>query len=443
VTLESQAQVKCPECGSSRLYKDGLRYLDDGSTVQRFLCRSCFYRFSQPKVNVNVSGKLNKTLNPGPNLLKSSIINRSFAFQERADDSSFSGRKDVGSHELTMLGKGLNSFPSYSRNRQVCVSDKETKNLQTETQIERPSVGGTQAQQDIKGKLVEHSFWMQKQNYSKETIRMYQTALRVLAARGADLLNPESVKEIIAQQKIWGDYRRRNVINAYSLFLKLNGILWEKPKCHVTRKFPFIPTEQEIDALISGSGRKTATFLQLLKETAMRCGEAKRLGWIDIDFEKNMVTLNAPEKGSNPRIWRVSSKLSGMLNALAREGEKVFGDGPINSMKTTFTKARRRLASKLQNPRLLKISFHTLRHWKATQLYHQTKDPYYVKQFLGHKCLSNTEIYINIERTLFEPGSDEFTVKVTEKAEEVKALLETGFEYVCEKDSLIFLRKRK
>jgi hypothetical protein len=30
-----------------------------------------------------------------------------------------------------------------------------------------------------------------------------------------------------------------------------------------------------------------------------------------------------------------------------------------------------------------------------------------------------------------------------EKTEEVKALLEVGFEYVCEKVNLIFLRKRK
>jgi hypothetical protein len=47
-------------------------------------------------------------------------------------------------------------------------------------------------------------------------------------------------------------------------------------------------------------------------------------------------------------------------------------------------------------------------------LYHQTKDPYYVKDFLGHKSLASTEIYINIERTMFESACDEFTVKVTE-----------------------------
>jgi hypothetical protein len=62
---------------------------------------------------------------------------------------------------------------------------------------------------------------------------------------------------------------------------------------------------------------------------------------------------------------------------------------------------------------------------------------------LGHKSLKSTEIYINIERTVFEPSSDEFTVKVTDNAEDVKALLEVGFEYVCQKDNLIFLKKRK
>ena len=62
---------------------------------------------------------------------------------------------------------------------------------------------------------------------------------------------------------------------------------------------------------------------------------------------------------------------------------------------------------------------------------------------LGHKSLKSTEIYINIERTVFEPSSDEFTVKVTDNAEDVKALLEVGFEYVCQRDNLIFLKKRK
>jgi len=69
---------------------------------------------------------------------------------------------------------------------------------------------------------------------------------------------------------------------------------------------------------------------------------------------------------------------------------------------------------------------------------------YNVKDFLGHKSLKNTDIYITVERTIFgESGNDEYTVKVAEDPKELKALLEVGFEYVCQKDSLIFLRKRK
>lgn len=295
----------------------------------------------------------------------------------------------------------------------------------------------------IKGKLIEFAWWwLKKQGYADTTIRCNVSALRTLATRGANLYDPDTVKDVIARQK-WSQNRKRNIINAYTLWLKMEGGKWEKPKCKCTRKIPFIPTEQELDALIAGCGRKTSAFLQLLKETAMRSGEAKRLLWTDIDFERRMITLNNPEKGSNPRAWKVSAKLIGMLNALPRKSLRVFGDGPINSLKTTFLKTRKRLAAKLQNPRLLRISFHTFRHWKATMLYHQTKDPWYVKEFLGHKSIRSTEIYITVEKTIFEPSSDEFTVKVVSEPEEIKALLEVGFEYVCEKDGLIFLRKRK
>jgi len=75
--------------------------------------------------------------------------------------------------------------------------------------------------------------------------------------------------------------------------------------------------------------------------------------------------------------------------------------------------------------------------------YHKTKDLLHVMAFLGHKSLKSTEIYITIERTIFEPTSDEFIVRVTDKPDEVKSLLEVGFEYVCQKDNLIFMRKRK
>ncbi|MDI6691275.1 MAG: site-specific integrase [Candidatus Bathyarchaeota archaeon] len=169
-------------------------------------------------------------------------------------------------------------------------------------------------------------------------------------------------------------------------------------------------------------------------------GRSAQLKWIDIDFERRLITVT-PEKGSNPRLLRISEKLVTMLKALPKKKDQVFSS--LHTLQTCFWRKKRNLASKTNNPRLLKIHFHTFRHWKATMEYHKTKDPWHVKKILGHKSLHSTEIYINIEQAIFETESDEFHVKVTEKPEEIKTLLETGFEYICQKDQLMFFRKRK
>ena len=297
----------------------------------------------------------------------------------------------------------------------------------------------------MKGKIIEFLWWAEKQGLSPETIRGYGSCLRALRSRGANLLDPESVKEVIAKEKRWSPNRRRNVISSYTKFLSFLGLSWDKPKCKVIRKLPsFIPMESEIDALIAGSNKKLAAFLQLLKETAMRAGEAFRLKWTDVDFERRLIILNEPEKGSNPRIWRISTKLVEMLKNLPKRNERIFPNKTLASLKNTFVTTRKRLAYKLQNPRLRRISFHIIRHWKATVEYHKTKDILYVKNLLGHKKIENTEIYITLEKAIFgDTANLEFHVKVASTPKEIQSLLEVGYEYVCEKDGLLFFRKLK
>ena len=65
------------------------------------------------------------------------------------------------------------------------------------------------------------------------------------------------------------------------------------------------------------------------------------------------------------------------------------------------------------------------------------------EDLLGHKNLKSTQITINIEHALFQTESDEFHVKVAQTREEIKCSLKVGFEYVCEKDGLMFFRKHK
>ncbi len=76
-------------------------------------------------------------------------------------------------------------------------------------------------------------------------------------------------------------------------------------------------------------------------------------------------------------------------------------------------------------------------------LYHETHDPVLVQEFLGHRTIDTTLLYIQLEKALFTADSDEFTVKATNDTEEVQALLEVGFEYVCTKEDLMFFKKRK
>lgn len=77
-------------------------------------------------------------------------------------------------------------------------------------------------------------------------------------------------------------------------------------------------------------------------------------------------------------------------------------------------------------------------------LYHKLKDPFYVRDFLRHKDIRNTTIYINIERSLFQINeNDEFTVKAAKDLEEACELLKVGFEYVTEIDNVKVFRKRK
>ena len=375
--------TSCPQCTSRLFWKDGIRKTTFGD-VQRYFCRECGYRFSDSKILYRPS--------------------------------------------------------SYGSTRQICVSPRRSKNLAKVAPLREGLAGATKL--DAKGKIVEYIWWLKKQGYAETTIKIYTNAIQVLKKRGANIFDSESVKETISKQK-WGQERKNIVINAYTSFLKLSGDSWNPPIYRKpTRQIPFIPTESELDQLIAACGRKTGFFLQLLKETAMRCGEANRIEWTDVDFHRRIIVLNKPEKNGNPRIFNVSRKLVDMLNSLPRKDKRVFGSS-VNWYKSTYYKSRKRIARKLQNQRLMKIHLHTLRHWKATMLYHQTKDVLFVKEFLGHKRVEDTMLYIQIADVIFKEITDEFTVRVAKTPKEIQGLLEVGFEYICEKDGLMYFRKRK
>ena len=103
----------------------------------------------------------------------------------------------------------------------------------------------------------------------------------------------------------------------------------------------------------------------------------------------------------------------GMINSITRDSQKIFHHYKnFQNLRRSFERSRKRLAYKLGNPRLLRISFHTLRHWKATTFQHQTGDIFYVMQFLGHRNIKNTLMYIQLSKALYEKRNDGFICKV-------------------------------
>jgi integrase len=376
--------LTCPQCNSPRIFRNGTRKLRTGEKAQTYICRSCGYRFTDPTLKFSSERRINSRLN-------------------------------------------------IDYNGQLCAI--EAKKL--ENAIETKTIAG-ESTTDAKSRILEFSWWMKKQGYKDGTILSRTKLLKIMVKRGANLYDPESIKEVIAKQT-WSEGRKENAVNAYNTYLTMTDGKWNPPIYGRIRKLPFIPREQEIDALIASCSTKGAALLQTLKETAARVGEAWNLNWTDLDIENRTVRIT-PEKGSNPRIMKISLKLLSMLLALPRKGERIFGKYPVSGYRQCYTRQRKKAAIKLGNPRLLQITFHTFRHWKATMEYHKTKDILYVMKLLGHKSIKNTLVYTQL---IDFPEDDEFVCKVAKTVQEASQLIESGFEYVCAMDDAKLFRKRK
>ena len=293
-----------------------------------------------------------------------------------------------------------------------------------------------EAQSDILNYLM----WQRKQGKSDQTIEGRVRELRKLARLGI-LYDSEAVKTYLVNSDTQNTTKMK-VVDTYTTFLDFKGLTWVAPRYRITTKLHFIPTEQEIDLLIAGCGKTTGIVLQTLKETGIRIGELCMLKWVDISQEYRSLNVT-PEKGSNPRIVKISEKLLAKINGLSHRHEPYVFQPRISMQREYMRIQRKKVAEKLGNPRILQIHFHTLRHWKGTMEYHKTKDIMHVRAILGHKSINSTLIYINIEEALFNDSTDEWICKVAHNETEAIQLIEAGFQYVNNLGENAFYKKRK
>jgi integrase len=268
------------------------------------------------------------------------------------------------------------------------------------------------------------------------TAKSYVKRIRSLSKIG-DIENTEKTKTIICTSSV-SEARKQLLADAYDYYVQYRALTWQKPR--FTREdIPiFLPLESELDGLIANTRFKMSVFLQFLKETGADSGEAWKLKWLDVDAQRKTVNIT-PTKNHNARTLPISDNLLSRLLRLPRKNERVFGSRNLDKMRWLYERARNLLAVKLENPRIHEIAFKSFRHWKGTELYHQTKDILFVKYWLGHKRIENTLVYTHL--ISFE--SNDFVCKVAGTIEEARALIESGFEYITEFEGNKLFRKRK
>ena len=174
--------------------------------------------------------------------------------------------------------------------RQVCeLLIEESKNLaEVNTRQETAQrEGTTHDAETTKGLIVQYIAWVENQGYKSAKNRV--NMIKRLVNLGANLQDPESVKKLLAKQKGWKDGYKMLLKYAYESFLRMQGISWERPSYKQEEALPFIPTEEELDQLIAGAGKRLGTFLQGLKDTGADPGELAKLKWIDINTQSKKI----------------------------------------------------------------------------------------------------------------------------------------------------------
>jgi integrase len=362
----------CPNsCQTGKIYRDGLRYNEDGSTTQRWICTCCGQRFSN---------------------------------------------------------KPLKSNDTLTKSRQICA--KEAKNLVFTAEI-KTVVGDATINPDMQGLLVKFYSYIEKEAYSEEND--YPKLIKRLILLGADLRDPESVKTIIAKLKYTN--KAGIVVNvkngtkmlycaAYGAFAAMMKIEWSNPGYKQEEIEVYVPYESELDTLItSARSQRMAAYLQTLKETFADPSEALRIRWIDIDFKANTIKINFPVKNHNTGTQQVSSKLLSMLSALPHTHERVFPTTYVN-ISECYRALRKHVAAVQQDPRFLSIELRGFRHWGGTKIAFDTNgNVLVVKKILRHKSVKSTMKYIG--KIDFKPDEYETTAATT--VEEILALGSNGW----------------
>jgi integrase len=270
-----------------------------------------------------------------------------------------------------------------------------------------------------------------------------KTSIRVLEEfnKQANLNNPSEVLMYIAKKKVKESYKA-NLCSFYKHYTDFYRISFCTPNYSREHKIPSVPTKENISIIIAHASKKYALIYSIIRDTGLRPVEVSNLSPMVIDLDKGSMNVETAKHGKQ-RVVRVKNETLAMMKEYMQSHnfdlkEKLFPSS--NVISNTYGRLRTSIARKLKNPKIQKMRLYDLRHYYATNLYHNTKDILLTKEKLGHRSIQNTLIYTHLVD--FDTEEDYFSA-TAKTLEEAKKLIEQGFEYVTEIDGVKLFRKRK
>lgn len=162
-------------------------------------------------------------------------------------------------------------------------------------------------------------------------------------------------------------------------------------------------TKKEIQELLNFVPNNWRIVVLLGCRAGLRRGEIVNLEWTDIDFNRNIITVQ-PKENWHPKTYECRDipidkellkeiqKIKHKSNYIAlTEDNKPFSLGGASSG------FRKIIANSLK-----KGSLHTLRHTFASHLVQNGVDLYTVSKLLGHSSIKTTEIYAHLSPNTYQ-----------------------------------------
>lgn len=255
-----------------------------------------------------------------------------------------------------------------------------------------------------------------RKEYSTD-IAQFLGFLESLGVRDLKAVGPGHVESFLAkmdQQGLAGVSRRRKltVVRIFLGWLKSRNQIAGNPAKKVRPpraegKEPRVLTKEEYERLLAGVQKpRDRAIVQLLLQTGIRLAEIYRLTLSDLSLPKRVTkdtlgTLRILGKGRKTRTV--------LLNFKACEAVAAWLDvRPGIGFDALFLSSRQRRLSPRQFQYLVGkyltkasikgASVHTLRHTFATHHIEMGTDLVTVQEFLGHKSLDTTKLYIGLAK---------------------------------------------